>query len=50
MEKYYESMVTGEITDSHRKAMEWFRKGDDISIYSYSEKSDKWIFRLRWEH
>lgn len=41
---YYMNMGTGEITEIHRIAMEWWREGYNIGLY----KKD--VLRLTWEH
>lgn len=46
----YMNMNTGEITNSHREAVEWFRTGVNIGLYDYSEVLKEWIVRGIWEH
>ena len=46
----YINMSTGEITENHNTAMEWYRKGDEISIVSWSDVLQDWIERLQWVH
>lgn len=46
MKKLYMNTVTGEITESHRKAMDWFRKKININILVWDGNS--WVKRTDW--
>lgn len=46
----YINMSTGEVTENHSTAMEWYREGDEISIVSWSDVCQEWIERLQWVH
>ena len=46
----YINMSTGEVTENHNTAMEWYREGDEISIVSWSDVLQDWIERLQWVH
>lgn len=41
---WYMDRATGEITQSHKEAMEWYRVGDGVSIYKDGD------FKIYWEH
>lgn len=42
-DKFYYNRSTGEITESHREAVEWYRKGIEVEIW----KNGRMI--LAWE-
>lgn len=44
MNKYYVNVNTGECTENHKTAVEWFREGSNIEIWVNGIK------RLTWEH
>lgn len=44
MNKYYMNTTTGECTEVHKTAVEWFREGSNIEIWVNGIK------RLLWEH
>ena len=48
MEKYFKNKRTGETTESHAKAMEWYRAKDEIEIWGWSETLGEWICRMEW--
>ena len=48
MEKYYKNKRTGEKTESHAKAMEWYRAKDEVQIWGWSETLGEWVCRLEW--
>jgi hypothetical protein len=47
---YYMSMTTGEVVFTQREAMELYREGHIISVWSWSEVCQEMIERVRWEH
>lgn len=40
--KYYVNMMTGEVTENHREAVEWFRNGEDVAIYLHGSRVCIW--------
>jgi hypothetical protein len=48
MEKYFKNKRTGEKTESHAKAMEWYRAKDEVEIWGWSETLGEWICRMEW--
>ena len=42
MSKYYLNTSTGEITNSHEQAVEWYREGIEIEIYRDGKKVLTW--------
>ena len=46
----YMNCATGEWTDRHYAAMEWYRAGDEVALVCYSEVLGEWIERGRWVH
>jgi len=48
MEKYFKNKRTGETTESHAKAMEWYRAKDEVEIWGWSETLGEWICRMEW--
>jgi hypothetical protein len=46
----YMNCETGEVTEPHSKAMEWYREGVEIALMDYSEVLGEWIERMRWVH
>ena len=47
MKAYYMNNTTGEITENHGKAMEWFRDGNEITLYSRNADGN-FIQRTSW--
>lgn len=43
MDKYYKNCDTGEITESHATAMEWYRGGSQIEIWRNGKIVLKWL-------
>ena len=43
-EQFYMSNATGEITFDHNEAVEWYRNGDEISIYKNGEVRAAWVY------
>lgn len=41
--KYYLNCETGEITYSHKEAMEWYRDGSQIEIWRNGKIVLKWL-------
>lgn len=48
MNKEYMNKRTGEITDNHGIAMEWYRGHDEVAIIVYDEKRNEWTTRCEW--
>ena len=46
----YMNMNTGEITNSHREAVEWFRTDINICLYDYNYVLKECIVSVIWEH
>lgn len=42
--------TTGELTDNHDIAMDWYRDGDEVSLITYSDVLGEWIERGYWAH
>ena len=45
---FYCNLTTGEITESHREAVEWYRNGDEVAVLlkqhgDFCEKT-RWTF------
>ncbi len=47
-EQYYKNKRTGERTESHKQAMEWYRAKDEIEVWYYSETLSEWICGIEW--
>lgn len=43
MDKYYKNCDTGEITENHATAMEWYRSGSQIEIWRNGKIVLKWL-------
>lgn len=48
--KYYMSQKTGEVVFTLNEAMELYRAGHEISVWSWSDVCQEMIERVRWEH
>lgn len=46
----YMNCETGEITEIHADAMEWYRSGVEVALIDYSETLGEWLERGRWIH
>ena len=46
----YMNRSTGEVTDRHYIAMDWYRDGDEVSLITYSEVLGEWVERGYWAH
>lgn len=40
---------TGEVTDSHDEAVQWFRDGDEVIVYLNGEEKTRWVHESRLE-
>lgn len=47
-EQYYKNKRTGERTESHRQAMEWYRGKDEIEVWYFSETLGELICGIEW--
>lgn len=47
---HYMSMSTGEVVFTQHEAMELYRQGHEISVWSWSDVCQEMIERVRWEH
>lgn len=47
---HYISLKTSEVVFTRREAMELYRAGHEIAVWSWSEVCQKMIERVRWEH
>lgn len=47
-EQYYKNKRTGECTDSHKTAMEWYRGKDEVQVWYFSETLSEWICGMEW--
>lgn len=43
MDKYYLNCDTGEITEKHATAMEWYRGGSQVEIWRKGKCVLKWL-------
>ena len=50
MNVHYMSLSTGEIVFTQKEAMELYRQGHEIAVWSWSEVLQEMIERVRWEH
>ena len=41
--KEYVNRSTGEVTESHSEAMEWYREGDEVEIYVNGHFAIAWV-------
>lgn len=46
---YYINVKTGEIFESREQAMEYYKTGAQIAVYSWSETLQQMVERVRWE-
>ena len=46
----YMNCDTGEITDCHAIAMEWYRDNIEVALLDFSEVLNEWVERGRWIH
>ena len=47
-EQYYKNKRTGETTESHRQAMEWYRGKDEVEVWYFSETLGEWLCGVEW--
>lgn len=47
-EQYYKNKRTGERTESHAKAMEWYRAKDEVEVWYWSEVCGEWLCGVEW--
>jgi hypothetical protein len=47
-EQYYKNKRTGERTESHKQAMEWYRGKDEIEVWYFSETLGEWLCGIEW--
>lgn len=50
MKKFYVNKATRERTENHTQAVEWYRAGYEVEIWSWSDVCQKNIIRLEWVH
>ena len=43
-EKYYLNTATGEVTESHTEAMNWYRSGSSVEIWVNGRRALIWVF------
>lgn len=41
--QYYVNLMTGEVTENHRQAVEWYRAGDEVDIYLNGRQACTWV-------
>lgn len=46
----YMNRSTGELTDRHSVAMDWYNDGAEVALITYSDLLGEWIERGIWEH
>lgn len=46
----YINGTTNEITTDQTKAMEWYREGAEVAVWSWSETLQKMAERVIWVH
>ena len=47
---HYIDMGTGEVVFTHAEAMELYRQGHEISVWSWSDVCQEMIERVQWVH
>lgn len=47
-EQYYQNKRTGERTESHKQAMEWYRAKNEVQVWYFSETLSEWICGVEW--
>lgn len=47
-EQYYKNKRTGEQTESHAKAMEWYRAKDEVEVWYWSGTRGGWLRGVEW--
>ena len=47
-EQYYKNKRTGERTESHTTAMEWYKAKDEIEVWYFSEVCGEWLCGVEW--
>lgn len=43
MDKYYQNCDTGEITENHTTAVEWYREGSQVEIWRNGKVVCTWV-------
>jgi hypothetical protein len=46
----YINQSTGELTVIQAEAMEWYRAGNEVAVWSWSETLQKMVERVVWVH
>ena len=46
--KYYKNKRTGEKTENHRQAVEWYRAKDEVEIWDWSDVLNQMVCRMEW--
>jgi len=47
---WYMNEETGEITENHWEAVEWFNEGVNVTLIKYQEPIRQWVQVCTWEH
>lgn len=49
-ETNYINTQTGELTTNHNEAMEWYREGIEVEVWTWSETLGEMVNRVTWVH
>jgi hypothetical protein len=49
-ETNYINTQTGELTTNHNEAMEWYREGIEVEVWTWSETLQEMVNRVTWVH
>ena len=49
-ETNYINTQTGELTTSQKEAMEWYREGIEVEVWTWSETLQEMVNRVTWVH
>lgn len=44
----YMNTITGEVTENHAEAMEWYRNKIAVKLIDWSEVLGEWVVRGEW--
>ena len=49
-ETNYINTQTGELTTNQKEAMEWYREGIEVEVWTWSETLQEMVNRVTWVH
>ena len=49
-ETNYIHTQTGELTTNQKEAMEWYREGIEVEVWTWSETLQEMVNRVTWVH